>query len=177
MVWNVPFPQFYGNWEKNLQEPGFDLLGIEGNIFRKKSYGSLNPPNQLCFSQEGTEKFKASDSSVQWALPTSASFARWRSWVQPNTSCHCRTWSVCSCRTVSFSSSHSHSINSPSCAIKNPKLLELSCFWIFFFRFCSFAGRQSCLHKIMGYLLHLSSWGMNGNRTKSICWASEGQLC
>lgn len=54
--------------EKNLQETGFGLLGIEGNIFRKESYGSSNPPNQLCFSQEDTEKFKASDGSVAMGL-------------------------------------------------------------------------------------------------------------
>lgn len=70
MVWNaVPFPQsFYRNWEKNLQETGFGLLGFEGNIFRKDSYGSLNLNNQLCFFQKDTEKFKASYSSVAMGL-------------------------------------------------------------------------------------------------------------
>lgn len=82
MVWNaVSSPQsFYRKWEKNLQETGSGLLGFEGNVFKKDTYGTYTH-NQLCFCQKDTDKLKESDSFVTVGLAnwTLASFVRWRS--------------------------------------------------------------------------------------------------
>lgn len=142
-------------------------MGFEGNLFRKDSW-LFKPSWSALLSQKDPEKFKASESSVAMGLASFIFLCQMKELGSANASCHCGRWGVSSCRTVSFGGRTLTGLTPLHAQFKKSQTFEAFLLLSFLLQVLGFC-RQICLHKMMGYLLHLSSWGMNS--TERICWA------